>query len=454
MKRKNVIITVSVLLIIFISGIVGGTALLSLNSAGISSGYFLEADNGTCFLITGNTPVRLHSDHPDRISGYETGDKILVLHGGIAESYPASALAKFIIKTGKGAPEDIPSDVIKSLTQLGWLTAQPQQGTEYEFSARYVKTGCPSQESLSFPMVSIISAEEALQDYIRDNGEKYALNDDFYSECEKYDEEYFSKNSLVLIYLSEGSGSISHKVTGVSADGEDTLSVYIERDVPEVGTCDMAYHHIFVSLEKEALTQRGVVLFVDKRNVSEKWQDVTLSSEYANFTLSLPEDFSYTENEYREDSKSFGISIFHKDAPESTITVEFLSAFGVCGTGLSSSDITIGGYNAVKGVYDGNPTWDFIHISDTPGEYVIYNHCDAGWWQTYGKKAEMILDTLKIAEGIVFRNEALLIAEKNAEGEYKRTYGEFDIEKGVWEFTFIKDQTEYHARVSATGELL
>lgn len=65
----------------------------------------------------------------------------------------------------------------------------------------------------------------------------------------KYDNEFFEENSLLLIYVGEGSGSIRHKVTSVTRE-ENKLSVYIERLVPEAGTCDMAGWLITVELKK------------------------------------------------------------------------------------------------------------------------------------------------------------------------------------------------------------
>lgn len=452
--KKKIIISVSVLAGIFILGIATGLILLSVSGIGISSGYCLKTDNGTCFLIRENTPIRLSSLSEEKRSELETGDKILVLHDGIAESYPAATSASFIIKTGDGSIDDIPENVKISLTELGWIGEENAVNLkEYGFSAEYIRTGCPSDDGIAFPSVTVINTEEELNNYKNDNLEKYGLNDAFTTECEKYNEDYFSEKTLILVYLSEGSGSTSHKVTKVSADDTEKLSVYIETDTPEVGTCDMAYHHIFISIEKSAVYEKEADLFVDGKNMAKKWKDVTLSGNFANFTVSLPEKWTYTENGYAA-SDNFGISICHEDAPESSITIEFLSVFGVCGTGLSATDITVGGYNATKGVYDSNPTWDYIHFSDAPGEYVIFNNADPSWWKEYGDEAEEILDTLIIADGIIFREEALSIAEKNAAGEYKRTYGEYDHNEGVWEFTFIKSETEYHAKISATGEVL
>lgn len=80
------------------------------------------------------------------------------------------------------------------------------------------------------------------------NGYKYIWNS-FNEVADKYDEAFFEDNTLLLIYVGEGSGSIRHKVWNVTRKGQK-LNVEIERIVPEVGTCDMAGWLITVELRK------------------------------------------------------------------------------------------------------------------------------------------------------------------------------------------------------------
>ena len=65
-------------------------------------------------------------------------------------------------------------------------------------------------------------------------------------------ETFFAQKSLVVVLIEEGSGSIRHEVTGISAT-ESKLHIYIARIVPEEGTCDMAAWHIIVSADKDDL---------------------------------------------------------------------------------------------------------------------------------------------------------------------------------------------------------
>ena len=63
----------------------------SRRSLSLSVGHCLVGDNGSCMLVVDNSPIQL-SDRTKNVplpGGLSTGDKILVLHDGVAESYPA-----------------------------------------------------------------------------------------------------------------------------------------------------------------------------------------------------------------------------------------------------------------------------------------------------------------------------------------------------------------------------
>lgn len=66
----------------------------------------------------------------------------------------------------------------------------------------------------------------------------------------QYDETFFAKNDLYVIYLPENSGSIDHTVAQIALENR-TLSVQIARQVPQVGTADMAGWFLTFSLPQE-----------------------------------------------------------------------------------------------------------------------------------------------------------------------------------------------------------
>ncbi len=317
MQRKHIILTL-VIAAVFIMGIILGFMLLPIKGMGIHTGKILRSTNGTCFLITENSPVRLTdlSDEKERFSSYKDGDTVLILHNGIAESYPASTAVYFSVKLKNGSASEIPEDVIASLKDLGWIEAE------------------------------------------------------------------------------EDSTAENTDITG---------------------------------------------------------ERIKKGNENANFSLILPEGWKYEDsNTLQEDS--FGISIYREDSPDETITIGFYSMFGVCGTGLRTESITLGGFKAHKGIYDGNPTFDYIIFEDTPGYYVINNNCDSEWWKENKSTAMSILDSVIIADGIIFREEAVSKASEFSVGEYKRKVSEYDHKNGIWTITFMKEETEQVVKLNKKGE--
>ena len=63
------------------------------------------------------------------------------------------------------------------------------------------------------------------------------------------DEAFFAEQSLLILYVEEGSGSIRHRVDQVTVE-DGTVTVTLVTLQPVVGTCDMAYWAILVPIDK------------------------------------------------------------------------------------------------------------------------------------------------------------------------------------------------------------
>ncbi len=133
------------------------------------------------------------------------------------------------------------------------VTAQEQK-----FSAQYIRTN-GYIDGQSYPYYVVIRSVEDLNSYYSRNKDLYDLEkkEKVYADTtigwldaiEKYDDEYFKANDLIMIVLEEGSGSNRHEVKSVIKNPDGGFSVDIARDVPEVGTCDMAEWHIILEIE-------------------------------------------------------------------------------------------------------------------------------------------------------------------------------------------------------------
>ena len=119
MKKKILLISLLSVILILILGIL----FMAKNSISFSTGVCIAADNGEYLMLIDNSPVSMH-----RVSGkdrgfpdLDTGDKIFVIHDGIAESYPGKTGVYFILKLSDGDINDVPAEVISQLRELGWL---------------------------------------------------------------------------------------------------------------------------------------------------------------------------------------------------------------------------------------------------------------------------------------------------------------------------------------------
>ena len=120
MKKKVCIALAIVAAVVVLLCVTVG--VISFRSLGISTGRFLRADHGAAMMVRDNSPISMSNQtNRDLFDGLETGDKILVLHDGIAESYPGQTGAYAVIRLKKGSISDIPQGVLESLRELGWI---------------------------------------------------------------------------------------------------------------------------------------------------------------------------------------------------------------------------------------------------------------------------------------------------------------------------------------------
>lgn len=152
---------------------------------------------------------------------------------------------------------------------------EPEQGnaqyTKLPVKAQYIRTD-GGWEDGTFPQVSVIPSKEYLQGYYESNKENFCLErrelahvgNGFLDACDQYNEAFFEENYLVFVILEEPSGSISHEITQVLYTGFEQLSISVERESPECGTCDMAAWHLILEIPREyAVAETDILLFID-----------------------------------------------------------------------------------------------------------------------------------------------------------------------------------------------
>ena len=66
-----------------------------------------------------------------------------------------------------------------------------------------------------------------------------------------YTADFFEEKALVALFITEGSGSIRHRIPALKRDGTE-LAIDLVTDRPYMFTCDMAYWRILLEVDREA----------------------------------------------------------------------------------------------------------------------------------------------------------------------------------------------------------
>lgn len=123
MKKKKWWIPVTILVVAALV-CAAGIWYAAANSLSFSTGRLLMGEDGPYMLILDDSPIVMSgtTKTEERLRGWDSGDKILVLHDGIQESYPGGTGAYLVFKLEDGDITDIPETVLETLTALGWWT--------------------------------------------------------------------------------------------------------------------------------------------------------------------------------------------------------------------------------------------------------------------------------------------------------------------------------------------
>ena len=136
MKKKKWLIPVATIVAVLVLVITCVGVLIS-KGYDMSEGVYLETKDGSAIIVCERTPIKMSNrTNRDLFDNLEIGDKILVIHDGIAESYPARTGAYIVFKRNDGVTGAIPPSVIEELIELGWID-----------SAEDVEFNSPSGES-------------------------------------------------------------------------------------------------------------------------------------------------------------------------------------------------------------------------------------------------------------------------------------------------------------------
>lgn len=206
MKNKKWILPVSIvcgIIVIGVAAVFSFGAILSAQGYGITTGRIYFAANGTYLIDNDDMAMRVSdcSDDKELFEGYRSGDKVILFHDGVDESYPAQTGGQFAFRISKGDGTYKPTDEILGIGILPDSMAVPD-GSPVNYDVQYIRTN-GYHEGTEYPLVKIIRSVDELNAYYKANKDMYDLErrDKVYSDttigflnaCDKYDKAYFEK---------------------------------------------------------------------------------------------------------------------------------------------------------------------------------------------------------------------------------------------------------------------
>lgn len=157
-----------------------------------------------------------------------------------------------LFSCGKNKPAQVSEE--SGISRYTGLSAEVP--TEVTFEAVYSRTD-GYIEKKTYPYITVLNTRAELEKYTAEHEGQYnfyktSYSDGFYDIVTSYDAVYFADNSLIMILLEEGSGSVRHEVSGIVCEGGKT-TITINRILPDGDqTDDMAEWHVLVELPKSS----------------------------------------------------------------------------------------------------------------------------------------------------------------------------------------------------------
>ena len=135
-------------------------------------------------------------------------------------------------------------------------------------------------------------------------------------------------------------------------------------------------------------------------DLSQEREIVTSSHEDDFIKLVIPEGWEYEVKEFKEEGyQEFGIYFWPEGQTEGKLALMCAGeSWGVCGTGLTTKEVRLGNYRAVKYIYHSDQFWTFLRFDYPETNYVVYNEGADRWLKEYGVEAFTILSSVEFPE--------------------------------------------------------
>lgn len=185
---------------------------------------------------------------------------------------------------------------------------------------------------------------------------------------------------------------------------------------------------------------------------------------YVDMALELPEGWSWEQVSDNGTDKTEGIRFYKTDDPTVSYTLLcWTGGYGICGTGVTSEEITLANgmkvwQNTEEDTQQGIMVMADISFEDVPGSYVAApsDTMTIEVWNANRDELLSILGTAQIGRKSVTMQAAIDAAKAQYTGEYDEVYATYDVTAGAWTVSFSKSSGEKATRlvVDAAGKVM
>lgn len=173
-------------------------------------------------------------------------------------------------------------------------------------------------------------------------------------------------------------------------------------------------------------------------------ETASYTSGYVDMALTIPEGWQW---ESVQDKELSAEGIRFRKTDDKAVSFELLcwrNGYGICGTGVTSTELTLSGGQMVWQHTEENNgnLWLNLSFEKTPGDYVCapVGTLTKETWDSCRDEVLAILGTAQFGRDAMTEQEAIDVAKTQYDGPYDETYGRYDIKTGVWSVTFVEGQ--------------
>ena len=168
------------------------------------------------------------------------------------------------------------------------------------------------------------------------------------------------------------------------------------------------------------------------------------TSGYVDMALTIPEGWQW---ESVQDKSMNTEGIRFRKTDDKAVSFELLcwrNGYGICGTGVTSEELTLSNGQKVWQHTEENDgsLWLNLYFESVPGDYVCAptGTMTKETWDSCRDEVLAILNTAQFGRDAMTEQAAIAASQHFYDGPYDETYARYDVKTGSWTVTFVKDQ--------------